>query len=93
MLGPIFFDRRGPESIVRSVRSILSLHSTGRGNSSSGERQKGSLSSTRVEEVGGQWHELDNRSQTTVSKNGAIRDQRDTINTPEAFQTTARNEV
>ncbi|KAH8597081.1 hypothetical protein B0O99DRAFT_85469 [Bisporella sp. PMI_857] len=69
MLGPVFFDRRGPETIVRSLRSVRSVFSSG---ARSNKGSAASLSSTRSlndAESGRAWHEMQNsRSQTTVEK-------------------------
>jgi hypothetical protein len=93
MLGPIFFDRKGPESIVRSVRSVFSLRSTGGGSATNAGRSKGSLTSSREDDSRRQWHELEERGQTTVTKNNATVKPEDAIYVKKTFQTTAEFEV
>jgi hypothetical protein len=83
MLGPIFLDRRGPESIICSIRSILSLRSAGPGSISNSIRFNKGL-------AGGVWMELEGRSETTVARNNSDCQQSAGIHVKKTFHSSSR---
>jgi len=95
MVGPIFFDKRGPETIIRSIRSVISARSASKTTISGSGHSKGSLGSSE-DEAGRHWHELESRGQITnlVSNNNSTVGREDSgIRVERTFAATAEKEV